>query len=58
MVTSEQLTSDKQDELMKLQREKRCGMIIWSTVLMGIYISVYIVLNNDRFEPNVMQFHN
>lgn len=58
LLTTQQLTSDKQDELMVRQKERRCGMVIWATIMQAFYCSLYVALNNDRLQSSQYELHN
>ena len=49
MLVDERHTSNKQDAFMIKEREKRCGKVIWTTLLQLVYLSLYLFLIVYRY---------
>jgi hypothetical protein len=52
------LASADQEQTMLRQREKRCGFVIWSSVLQLSYFAIYMALQSTRYPSSSILAYN
>lgn len=58
LVLVDSLTSADQEQTMLRERDKRCGFVIWSSVLQLSYFAIYMALQYTRYPSSLLLGYN